>query len=140
MRFLLDTNICIYIIKQKPPLVLEKFRTLEPSEVGISSITVAELEYGVYKSQRQEQNRAALSQFLSPLTIVPFGQTATQTYGQIRAELERQGIVIGSMDMLIAAQAISLGLTLVTNNVRELSRIPGLVLENWLENDTTKGG
>ncbi|GET39467.1 type II toxin-antitoxin system VapC family toxin [Microseira wollei] len=65
MRFLLDTNICIYIIKQKPPLVLEKFRTLEPSEVGISSITVAELEYGVYKSQRQEQNRAALSQFLS---------------------------------------------------------------------------
>ncbi|GET39466.1 PilT protein domain-containing protein [Microseira wollei NIES-4236] len=69
--------------------------------------------------------------FLSPLTIVPFDQTATQTYGQIRAELERQGIVIGSMDMLIAAQAISLGLTLVTNNVRELSRIPGLVLENW---------
>ena len=131
MRFLLDTNICIYIIKQKPPLVLEKFRTLETSEVGISSITVAELEYGVYKSQRQEQNRAALSQFLSPLTIVPFDQNATQTYGEIRAELERQGIVIGSMDMLIAAQAISLGLTLVTNNVRELSRIPGLVLENW---------
>lgn len=72
MRFLLDTNICIYIIKQKPPLVLEKFRTLDPAEVGISSITLAELEYGVYKSQRQEQNRAALHQFLSPLTTVPF--------------------------------------------------------------------
>jgi tRNA(fMet)-specific endonuclease VapC len=131
MRFLLDTNICIYIIKNKPPQVLAKFQTLDISDVGISSITVAELEYGVYKSQRQEQNRVALSQFLIPLEILPFDEQATQIYGRIRAELERQGIVIGSMDMLIASQAISLGLTLVTNNVRELSRIPGLVLENW---------
>jgi len=133
MRFLLDTNICIYIIKQKPPKVLEKFQTLTPSDVGVSSITVAELEYGAYKSQRQEQNRAALSQFLIPLEILPFDERATQTYGQIRAELERRGTVIGSMDMLIASQAISLGLTLVTNNVRELSQIPGLTLENWVE-------
>lgn len=133
MRFLLDTNICIYIIKRQPTQVLEKFQTLEIPDVGISSITVAELEYGVYKSQRQEQNRIALSQFLIPLEILPFDERATQTYGRIRAELERQGIVIGSMDMLIASQAISLGLTLVTNNVRELSRIPELVLENWLD-------
>ncbi len=133
MRFLLDTNICIYIIKQKPPKVLEKFQTLTPSDVGVSSITVAELEYGAYKSQRQEQNRAALSQFLIPLEILPFDERATETYGQIRAELERRGTVIGSMDMLIASQAISLGLTLVTNNVRELSQIPGLTLENWVE-------
>jgi tRNA(fMet)-specific endonuclease VapC len=133
MRFLLDTNTCIYIIKRKPPKVLEKFQTLDISEVGISSITVAELEYGVYKSQRQEQNRAALSQFLIPLEIIPFDERSTQTYGRIRAELERQGIVIGSMDMLIASQAISSGLILVTNKVRELSRIPGLVIENWID-------
>jgi tRNA(fMet)-specific endonuclease VapC len=133
MRFLLDTNICIYIIKRKPPQVLEKFRGLSPVDVGISSITVAELEYGAYKSQRVEQNRVALSQFLIPLEIVPFDERATQAYGQIRSELERKGIVIGSMDMLIASQAIALGLTLVTNNVKELSRIPGLIWENWIE-------
>jgi len=133
MKFLLDTNICIYIIKQKPPKVFDKFQTLTLSDVGVSSITVAELEYGAYKSQRQEQNRAALSQFLIPLEILPFDERATQTYGQIRAELERRGTVIGSMDMLIASQAISLGLTLATNNVRELSQIPGLTLENWVE-------
>jgi tRNA(fMet)-specific endonuclease VapC len=133
MRFLLDTNICIYIIKQKPLKVFKKFQTLNPLDVGVSSITIAELEYGAYKSQRQEQNRAALSQFLIPLEILPFDERATQTYGQIRAELERRGTVIGSMDMLIASQAISLGLTLVTNNVRELSQIPGLTLENWVE-------
>lgn len=133
MRFLLDTNTCIYIIKQKPPKVLERFQTIDISDVGISSITVAELEYGVYKSQRKEQNQAALSQFLIPLEVIPFDERATQAYGKIRAELERQGIVIGSMDMLIASQAISLELTLVTNNVRELSRIPSLVIENWID-------
>jgi len=79
MRFLLDTNICIYIIKQKPPKVFDKFQTLNPLDVGVSSITVAELEYGAYKSQRQEQNRAALSQFLIPLEILPFDERATQT-------------------------------------------------------------
>jgi tRNA(fMet)-specific endonuclease VapC len=133
MRFLLDTNICIYIIKQKPTAVFERFRYLSPADVGISSITVAELEYGAYKSQRLEKNRAALGEFLIPLEIVPFDERSTQTYGQVRAGLERKGIVVGSMDMLIASQAIALGLTLVTNNVRELSQIPGLVLENWVE-------
>jgi tRNA(fMet)-specific endonuclease VapC len=129
----LDANICIYIIKQKAPKLLEKFQTLTPSDVGMSSITVAELEYGVFKSQRREQNRAALNQFLIPLEILPFDERATQTYGKIRADLERRGIVIGSMDMLIASQAMSLGLTLVTNNVREFSQIPDLTLENWVE-------
>jgi tRNA(fMet)-specific endonuclease VapC len=133
MKFLLDTNICIYIIKRKPPKVLEKFQALDISDIGISSVTVAELEYGVYKSLRQEQNKIALTQFLIPLEILPFDERATQTYGKIRAELERLGIIIGSMDMLIVSQAISLGLTLVTNNVRELSRIPGLELENWVD-------
>ncbi|KAF3886267.1 MULTISPECIES: type II toxin-antitoxin system tRNA(fMet)-specific endonuclease VapC [Nostocales] len=133
MRFLLDTNTCIYIIKRKPKKVLDKFQALDISDVGISSITIAELEYGVYKSQRQEQNRIALTQFLIPLQVVPFDEQATQTYGNIRAELENQGIVIGSMDMLIVSQAICLGLILVTNNVRELSRIPALMLENWVD-------
>lgn len=132
MRFLLDTNTYIYIIKRKPSQVFKRFQKLEITEVGISSISIAELEYGVYKSQRKEQNRIALSQFLIPLEILPFDEQAAQTYGRIRAELECQGIVIGSMDMLIASQAMSLGLTLVTNNVRELARIPGLVLENWV--------
>jgi tRNA(fMet)-specific endonuclease VapC len=133
MRFLLDTNICIYIIKRKPIKVFEKFQMLQLSDVGVSAITVAELEYGAFKSQRQEQNRAALNQFLMPLEVLPFDQSATQTYGQIRAELERQGIVVGAMDLLIASQAICQNLVLVTNNVRELSRIPGLILENWTE-------
>jgi tRNA(fMet)-specific endonuclease VapC len=83
MRFLLYTNTCIYIIKQKPPKVLERFQTIDISDVGISSITVAELEYGVYKSQRKEQNQAALSQFLIPLEVIPFDERATQAYGKI---------------------------------------------------------
>lgn len=133
MRFLLDTNICIYIIKRKPIKVFEKFQTLQPLDVGVSSITIAELEYGAFKSQRQAQNRSALNQFLMPLAVLAFDRSATQIYGQTRAELEQQGIVVGAMDLLIASQAISQNLVLVTNNVRELSRIPGLILENWTE-------
>jgi tRNA(fMet)-specific endonuclease VapC len=131
MQFLLDTNICIYIIKRKPQKVFERFQSLNPSDVGISSITIAELEYGAYKSQRLEQNRAALNQFLLPLEIVPFDEKSTQTYGNIRAELERKGIIIGAMDSLIASQAKALGLILVTNNVDEFSRIENLTIQNW---------
>lgn len=134
MRYLLDTNICIYLIKQKPQKVLDKFRSLTISDVGISSITVAELdEYGVAKSQQQEQNRTALLQFLLPLEIVEFNQAAATIYGTIRSDLESRGLIIGAMDMLIASHALSLGVTLVTNNVREFSRIPTLPLENWVE-------
>ncbi|WP_016952788.1 type II toxin-antitoxin system VapC family toxin [Anabaena sp. PCC 7108] len=133
MRYLLDTNICIYIIKQKPQKVLDKFQSLQISDIGISSITVAELEYGVAKSQQQEKNRNALLQFLLPLQIVEFNQASATIYGEIRSNLESQGIVIGAMDMLIAAHALSLGVTLVTNNVREFSRISTLSLENWVE-------
>jgi tRNA(fMet)-specific endonuclease VapC len=132
VRFLLDTNICIYIIKRKPQQVVDRFQALNLSDVGISSITVAELEYGAYKSQRIEQNRAALSQFLLPLEIVPFDERTTQAYGELRATLERQGTVIGAMDLLIAAQAIALNLTLVTNNTNEFSRIQNLELDNWV--------
>lgn len=100
--------------------------------MGISSITVAELEYGVYKSQQKEQNQTALNQFLIPLEIVPYDEKAAKVYAEVRGELERKGMVIGAMDMLIASQAISLEVTLVTNNVNEFSRIPNLVLENWV--------
>jgi tRNA(fMet)-specific endonuclease VapC len=133
MRYLLDTNICIYLIKQKPQKVLDKFQTLSISDVGISSITVAELEYGVAKSQQQEKNRIALMQFLLPLEIVEFNQTSATIYGSIRSDLESKGLIIGAMDMLIASHSLSLGVTLVTNNVREFSRIPTLLLENWVE-------
>jgi tRNA(fMet)-specific endonuclease VapC len=133
MRYLLDTNICIYLIKQKPPKVLARFQTLHPSDIGISSITVAELQYGVCKSRQQEKNRSALMQFLIPLEIVEFDQAAATLYGAIRSDLESRGLVIGGMDMLIAAHALSLGITLVSNNVREFSRIANLSLENWVE-------
>ncbi|WP_375473460.1 type II toxin-antitoxin system VapC family toxin [uncultured Nostoc sp.] len=133
MRYLLDTNICIYLIKQKPQKVLDKFQTLSISDVGISSITIAELEYGVAKSQQQEKNRIALMQFLLPLEIVEFNQSSATIYGSIRSDLESRGLIIGAMDMLIASHALSLGVTLVTNNVREFSRIPTLLLENWVE-------
>jgi tRNA(fMet)-specific endonuclease VapC len=133
MQYLLDTNICIYLIKQKPSKVLARFQTLALSDIGISSITVAELEYGVFKSQQQEKNRSALLQFLIPLEIIDFDQAAATVYGEIRSDLERRGLVIGAMDMLIAAHALSLGVTLVSNNVREFSRVGNLSLENWVE-------
>ncbi len=133
MQYLLDTNICIYLIQQKPPKVLARFQTLALSDIGISSITIAELEYGVCKSQQQEKNRSALMQFLIPLEIVEFDQSAATVYGGIRSDLESRGLVIGAMDMLIAAHALSLGVTLVSNNVREFSRITSLSLENWAE-------
>lgn len=108
-------------------------KTLALSEVGISSITVAELEYGLCKSQQQQKNRDALMQFLIPLEVAEFDQAAAVVYGSIRSDLEARGLVIGSMDMLIAAHALSLGATLVSNNVREFSRIANLSLENWTE-------
>jgi tRNA(fMet)-specific endonuclease VapC len=133
MQYLLDTNICIYLIKQKPSQVLERFQTLALSDIGISSITVAELAYGVFKSQQQEKNRSALMQLLIPLEIIDFDQAAATVYGEIRSDLERRGLVIGAMDMLIASHALSLGVTLISNNVREFARVGNLSLENWVE-------
>jgi tRNA(fMet)-specific endonuclease VapC len=138
MRFLLDTDICIYIIKRKPQQIAQRFNTLRPSDVAISAITVAELEYGAQKSQKPDQNRAALQQFLIPLDILVFDPQAAQAYGTIRADLERKGQVIGSLDMLIAAQAQSEDITLVTNNVREFSRQSddcqsGDVVDLWID-------
>ena len=128
---LLDTNICIYVIKQKPARVLDRFRNAEIGSIGISAITFSEMMFGAAKSQRPEQNRAALIQFAAPLEIMPYDDEAGQHYGEIRAALERQGSPIGSMDMLIGAHALALDCVLVTNNEREFSRVPGLRIENW---------
>lgn len=133
MNYMLDTNICIYLIKHHPPQVLARFEAHTVGDIGISSITAAELYYGVEKSTRVEQNQRALEQFLIPLTITDFDFQATMAYGRIRAGLEAQGTPIGALDMLIAAHALSCGVTLVTNNLREFSRVPGLTVVNWVE-------
>jgi tRNA(fMet)-specific endonuclease VapC len=130
---MLDTNICIYLIKQKPVQVMKRFSACAIGEIGVSSITISELWYGVAKSARCKVNGRALAQFLLPLTIAPFDEAATEAYGAIRTSLEQEGQPIGAMDMLIAAHAVSMGVVLVTNNAREFSRAPKLIVENWAE-------
>lgn len=132
MKVLLDTNICIYIIKQQPPAVLERFSGFAIGDIGISVVTLAELEYGVSKSRDVRRNRHALDQFIAPLDVAQFDQVAAVIYGTIRADLEQKGQPIGSMDLLIAAHARSLDVCLVTNNESEFKRVPGLRIENWL--------
>jgi len=131
MKYLLDTNICIYIIKQKPEKVFRKFRSYHVGQIGISSVSYSELFYGASKSQRAVQNETALEQFTAPLEILPFTEETAATYGKIRANLEKQGKSIGPLDMLIASHAVHLGLTLVTNNIKEFSKVPKLKIENW---------
>jgi tRNA(fMet)-specific endonuclease VapC len=131
ITYMLDTNICIYIIKKKPEQVIERMRRTRISDVGVSSITLSELEYGAVKSTRPEQNKLALVEFLAPLEILPYDDMAAHEYGKVRAYLEKQGSPIGSMDMLIAANALSLNCILVTNNESEFRRVPGLKVENW---------
>jgi tRNA(fMet)-specific endonuclease VapC len=128
---LLDTNTCIYLIRRRPKEALQRFERFEVGEVGVSVITVSELRYGVEKSTRPEQNLRALEQFLLPLEVQDFGPEATVSYGRIRASLEERGMPIGPLDTLIAAHALSLGATLVTNNSREFERVSGLQIEDW---------
>ena len=132
MKYLLDTNICIYIINEKPEKVLKRFEQYPVHEFGISSITHAELQYGVAKSKHKDTNQNALDEFLLPLTILPFyGERLVACYGEIRSLLESKGKTIGPLDMLIAAHALSLDLTIISNNIKEFSRIPNLKYENW---------
>jgi tRNA(fMet)-specific endonuclease VapC len=132
MKLMLDTNICIYIIKQQPVSVLKRFLEYQVGDIVISSITLAELSYGVAKSTCQEKNAKALAEFITPLEVVAFDEEAAHLYGNIRANLEKPGTPIGSMDMLIAAHAVSLGIPLITNNTQELVRIPRLKIIDWL--------
>ncbi len=131
MKYMLDTNICIYIIKKKRRKVLETLKTLDIGDVCISTITLAELEYGVKKSQQKEKNKIALINFLTPIEILSFSDSAAVIFGEIRASLEKEGQIIGAYDLLIAAHALSENLILITNNAGEFSRIPGLSLQNW---------
>lgn len=128
---MLDTNICIYIIKKQPDKVLKKFNSFNIGEVGISSVTFAELMYGVAKSQYPQKNKNALEEFVLPMEIMPFDEEAGRCYGSLRSYLEKKGIPIGPMDLMIAAHAQATRSILITNNEKEFSRIPELTLENW---------
>ena len=133
MTYMLDTNICIYVIKHKPPVVLQRFRAHIKDGLCISSITLAELSHGVEKSEQREKNTDALLHLVDVLKVVPFDNHTAYEYGKICAFLQRQGTPIGTMDMLIAAHARLHGFVLITNNVREFSRVPGLMVENWCD-------
>lgn len=132
MRYMLDTNICIYLIKHKPPQVFEKLQEHNPDEICISSVTYAGLVHGVEKSRAVERNRLALTILLSNIEILDFDMKAAEEYGRIREDLEKKGTPIGPLDMMIAGHAKSLGYTVVTNNVGEFKRVEGLQYENWV--------
>jgi len=135
MKFMLDTNICIDIIRNINRSLIARIIAQEIEAVSLSSITLAELEFGVAKSSRQLKNAFALMEFVTPLQVHPFDSHAAQTYGSVRASLQRRGLSIGPLDTLIAAHALSLGLVLVTNNTREFCRVEGLQVEDWAEVD-----
>lgn len=131
MRYMLDTNICIYVIKHKPEQVFIRFQEHDPKDVCISSITYAELVHGVEKSKSVEKNRVALAMLLANIEILNFDSLAAEGYGKIRADLERAGTTIGPLDMMIAGHAKALGYTVVTNNMKEFERVKDLNLVNW---------
>lgn len=133
MKVMLDTNTCIAIIKRKPLQALRRLNEYKVGEIGISWVTLAELEFGVAKSQHQEKNQAALDEFVLPLEIASLNHQAARVYGRVRATLEKNGTPIGALDMMIGAHAVSLGVILATNNTREFSRIKGLTVVDWLE-------
>lgn len=129
--YLLDSNICIYIIKEQPPQVLNKLRQFSVQEIKLSTISICELAFGAEKSG-SIKNKLALEKFITPFNIEPFDQACIWHYAKLRQQLQSSGQVIGSLDMLIAAHAIALNATLVTNNVKEFKRIPNLNIENWI--------
>jgi tRNA(fMet)-specific endonuclease VapC len=133
MKYLLDTNICIYLIKEKPPEVLARFTSLKPTQVFISAISVFELQYGVENSQTPKRNLSALDNFLRPMNILDFTTKEAKVAAKIRADLKRKGTPIGAYDLQIAATALAQGLTVVTNNTSEFERVVGLKWENWVE-------
>ena len=133
MNYLIDTNICIYLMKHHPPEVVQRFRSHSIGSIGISAITLSELQFGVAKSQHPQKNQIRLNEFLQPFILMPYSSETAKIYGEIRAELSKQGQLIGPLDLLIAAHAKTLGVTLVTNNVKEFERVGGLSIENWVE-------
>jgi tRNA(fMet)-specific endonuclease VapC len=130
--YMLDTNICMYVINARPQKVLERFKQERMGSIGISSVTAAELAFGVAKCA-SARNREALQMFLAPLEVLPFDASVIWRYGDLRAELEQRGQPIGALDTMIAAHALASNTILVTNNTREFARVPALRLQNWAE-------
>ena len=130
-RYLLDTNICIYIQRQRPEKVLARFQKLKPGDAAISVITWGELLYGAEKSKQRKKVLQLLAEFKSFIPVLPISENTGNTYGVIRASLESKGTPIGNNDLWIAAHAKAAALTLVTNNEREFQRVPGLKIQNW---------
>ena len=133
MQYMLDTNICIDVMKRKPATVAERLRGVAVGEVTISAVVLAELEYGIAKSRQRSRSAAALDDFLPFVVVLDWPEAAAADYAEIRAELESRGQIIGGNDLLIAAHARHAGCTLVTNNGREFTRVPGLNIENWAD-------
>jgi len=133
MRLMLDTNTCIALIKRKPVHALQKFSEYQVGDIGVSAVTLAELRYGVSKSQHHAKNQTALDEFMLPMEVAAFDEQATVAYGVLRAALEKQGTPIGPLDTMIAAHALSLSVTLVTNNTREFNRVPELTVVDWIK-------
>jgi len=132
MLYLLDTNTCIYFLNRSSERIISQFKKYSPSEIMLSSITVAELFYGAEKSKARKKNWAVVEDFVSNFGIVPFDEKSCQTYAKIRASLEKSGVPIGPMDLLIASISLANNFILVTNNIKEFRRIKGLKLENWV--------
>ena len=132
MQYMLDTNICIYILNNKYRRVMERIENAGIEEIALSTMTIAEFALGVEKSKKQDENRIAMMEFLLPFRILDYNQNDAYTYAKIRADLEKKGNIIGNMDLLIGSQALSRDLCLVTNNTKEFERIEGLKLENWI--------
>jgi tRNA(fMet)-specific endonuclease VapC len=133
VKLMLDTNTCIALIKRKPLHALQKFTEYQVGDIGVSSVTLAELRYSVAKSQHHAKNQAALDEFMLPLEVAAFDEQATLAYGVLRAALEKKGTPIGPLDTMIAAHALSLDVTLVTNNTREFKRVPKLTVADWIK-------
>ena len=131
MKYMLDTDTCIYVINKRPQSVFDRFKQERVGDIGLSSIALSELRYGAEKSPNPGRNLAALEGFVTPLEVLEYGEDEAEEYGRIRSHLEKNGEPIGSMDMLIAAHAKSVDVTLVTNNVREFKKVPGLRIETW---------
>ena len=133
MKYLLDTNICVFLFRRKFPSVLQRLHQTQAGEVGISAVTLAELRYGADRSSDPPKNHAVIDAFLTAVSVLEFHEDAARLYGLVRSELESLGTPIGPLDNMIAAHTLSLGVTLVTNNVREFSRVTGLAVEDWCE-------
>ena len=131
-KYLLDTNICIYLTKQQHPALIQRFESLAENEVAMSVITYGELQFGAQKSQQKQKVLSALAQLSLAIPVLAMNQEASTYYGEIRAHLQKQGTQIGNNDLWIAAHAKAAGLILVTNNVREFERVPDLKVENWV--------